>query len=174
MRRLSLNARMMQDDLVSDQIYVVLIEIDHPELPRPIRLSTDNADRIQADPPIYGTRSSWRGANPITDPYLWIVASALLPGDQDDTPAAATIALENLDREMVRLVRSFTAPATVAMAVVLAATPDQVEAEWTDLRIVSADTDAGEVLLSISREQIEMEYFPSGRMTRDRFPGLHL
>lgn len=68
MRRLSLNARMMQDDLVSDQIYVVLIEIDHPELPRPIRLSTDNADRIQADPPIYGTRSSWRGANPITDP----------------------------------------------------------------------------------------------------------
>jgi len=163
MRRLSLNARMMQDELVSDQIYVVLIEIDHPELPRPIRLSTDNADRIQAEPPIYGTRS-----------YLWIVASALLPGDQDDTPAAATIALENLDREMVRLVRSFTAPATVAMAVVLASTPDQVEAEWTNLRIVSADTDAGEVLLSISREQIEMEYFPSGRMTRDRFPGLHL
>lgn len=110
MRRLSLNARMMQDDLVSDQIYVVLIEIDHPELPRPIRLSTDNADRIQADPPIYGTRSSWRGANPITDPYLWIVASAILPGDQDDTPAAATIALENLDREMVRLVRSLPRP----------------------------------------------------------------
>jgi len=84
MRRLSLNAPMMQDDLVSDQIYVVLIEIDHPELPRPIRLSTDNADRIQADPPIYGTRSSWRGANPIADPYLWIVASAI--GGQGPRP----------------------------------------------------------------------------------------
>ncbi len=174
MRRLSLNARQMQNDLNTSEIYVVLFNITHPDLDAPIRLSTDNADRIQTDPVIYGTRSNWRGANPITEPYLWIVASAILPGDLDETPASATLALENLDREMVRLVRSFTTPATVAMAVVLASSPDEVEAEWTDLLITSADIDAGEIQLSISREEIENEYFPSGRMTRDRFPGLHL
>lgn len=174
MRRVSLNARRMQDAASTDEIYVVLFEISHPDLPAPIRLSTDNADRIQIDPVIYGTRSSWRGANPLTQPYLWIIASAVLPGDLDDAPAAAMVALENLDQEMVRLVRSFTSPATVAMAVVLASSPDEVEAEWSDLLIVSADIDAGEILLSISREEIEREYFPSGRMTRDRFPGLHL
>ncbi|WP_353429505.1 hypothetical protein [Paracoccus denitrificans] len=174
MRRVSLNARRMQDALNSDQIYVVLFEITHPELAAPIRLSTDDTERLQVDPVIYGTRSSWRGANPVTEPFLWTVGSAILPGDLDDTPAAATVALENLDREIVRLVRSFTTPATVAMAVVLASTPDEIEAEWADLLIMSADIDAGEVLLAISREEIENEYFPSGRMTRDRFPGLHL
>lgn len=174
MRRVSLNARMMQDELTSDEVYVVLFEIIHPDLPAPIRLSTDNAERIQTDPVIYGTRSAWRGADPLTDPYLWIVASAVLPGDQDDAPAAATIALENLDQDMVRLVRSFTTPATVAMGVVLASSPDLIEAEWTDLMIMSADISAGEIVLAISREEIENEYFPAGRMTRDRFPGLHL
>lgn len=174
MRRLSLNARQMQDDLNSAEVYVVLFRITHPELPAPIRLSTDNTERLGTDPLIYGTRSTWGGANPVTDPYLWIIASAILPGDRDETPAAATVALENLDRNMVRLLRSFTSPATVAMAVVLASSPDEVEAEWADLMIMSADINAGEIQLSISREEIENEYFPSGLMTRDRFPGLHL
>lgn len=174
MRRLSLNARQMQDASVTDELYVVLFEITHPELPAPVRLSTDNTERLQVEPVIYGTRSNWRGANPLSEPYLWVIASAVLPGDLDDTPASATVALENLDQEMVRLVRSFTSPANVAMAVVLASSPDQVEAEYEDLLIMSADIDAGEIQLSISREEIENEFFPSGRMTRDRFPGLHL
>lgn len=175
MRRLSLNARLMQEDQSTAEIYVVLFEFTHPDLAAPIRLSTDNADRISADPDlVYGTRSSWRGANPVSEPYLWVIASAQVPSDLDDAPAAAQIVLENLDRDMVALLRSFSTPAAVSMAVVLAATPDLIEAEWTDLQLVSAEADAGEIVIAFSREEIELEFYPAGRMTRDRFPGLHL
>jgi len=174
MRRVSLNARRMQDDEVDAEIAVVLFEFSHPSLAAPIRLSTDNKDVISRDPYYLGTRSTWRGANPITDPYLWIVASAVLPSDEDDMPASATLVLENLDSKMVEVVRSFTDVATVAIAVVMASSPNLVEFEHDGLELVSSDIDAGQIVLSLSREEIEMERFPPGRMTRQRFPGLFL
>ncbi|MCM2431950.1 hypothetical protein [Agrobacterium rosae] len=173
MRRVSLNARMAQDAQASAEIYVALFQIEHPELERPIRLSTDNTERLSSDPLYYGTRSTWRGANPIRDPFLWIVASAVMPSDLEDAPATAQLVLENLDQEIVNLVRSFTSPATIHMAVVMASSPNLIEAEYTDLNIISADIDAGEISLSISREEIELEYVPGGRMTARTFPGLH-
>ena len=174
MRRVSLNARMMQDAQSSGEIYAVLFEIDHPDLEKPIRLSTDNTERLSVEPLYYGTRSTWRGANPVTDPYLWVIASTLLPSDQEDAPAAGTLVLENLDAEMVRVVRSYTDLATLHMAVVLASSPNLIELEYTDMDILSADIDAGEIVLSFSREEIEMEPFPAHRMTRNNFPGLFL
>ena len=175
MRRLSLNARIAQDAVSTAEIYAVLFHIEHPELDAPIRLSTDNTERISSDPDlIYGTRSAWRGANTLTEPFLWVIASAVLPSDLEDAPASAQLVVENLDREMVRLLNSFTTPATVHMAVILADTPDLIEQEWADLQLVSSEKDPGEILVSLSREEIEMEYYPAGRMTRNRFPGLHL
>jgi len=174
MRRLSLNARLAMEAEATGEIEVILLVFDHPELPAPIRLSTDNTERLSEDPLMYGTRSSWRGANPITDPYLFVIASAVLPSDLEDTPAAAQIVLENLDSEMVGLLQSFITPATVHLAVVLASSPDLVEAEYADLQLISHAIDAGSISLSISRDEIEAEYWPTGRMSRERFPGLHL
>lgn len=174
MKRVSLNARLAQDAQATDDVYVALIEITHPSLDVPIRLSTDNTERLSTDPLYYGTRSSWRGADPLTQPYLWVVASALLPSDQDDAPAAGTLILDNLDADLVRVVRSITDMASISLAVVMASTPSLIEAEFTDLQIRSADIDAAEISLSFSREEIELEHFPSGRMSRNRFPGLFL
>lgn len=171
-RVVSMNARMMQDAQATDEIYVALIEIEHPDLEKPIRLSTDNADRISTEPLIYGTRSTWRNHSS-TDPFLWVVASTVLPSDLDDTPAAATIIMENLDRRMAEVVRSFTSPASFRIAVVLADTPNFIELEYSNLLLTSATINAGEIKLSISREEIESEYVPGGRMTSRTFPGLH-
>lgn len=172
MRRLSLNARLAADAPASAEIEVVLLHVEHPELDAPIRLSTDNTERLSDEPLYYGTRSSWRGANPLTEPFLWVMASALLPSDIEDQPATATVILSNLDSEMITLLRSFTDPATVFMAVVLADSPDVIEAEW-ELELVGFEADAGEISLQLSREEIENELFPGARMSRSRFPGLH-
>jgi len=171
MRTVSLNARLAQDAHASDEIHVALFEIEHADLPEPILLSTDNADRISLEPLVYGTRSTWRST--ASRDFLWIIASTVLPSDLDDAPAAATIILENLDRRMAEVVRSFTTPATFHMAVVLSSSPDLVEAEYTELLLTSAEITAGEITLSISREEIESEYVPGGRMTARTFPGLH-
>lgn len=171
-RALSLNARLALDAPASAEIEAVLIEISHPDLTDPIRLSTDNTERLTVDPLTYGTRSGWRGADPLNEPYLWVVAQAVVPGDDADAPAQATLVLENLDSAMVELLRSFTDPAQIAMAVVMAATPDLIEAEWTGLLLTKADADAGQIVLSLGRDEVEMEPFPPGRMTRRNFPGI--
>ena len=168
-----MNARLAQDAEASAEIEVALFIIDHPDLNEPIRLSTDNTERLSDDPLMYGTRSSWRGSNPQTQPFLWVIASAVLPGEAEDAPATASIVLENLDSEMVELLTSFTDPATIQMAGVLASSPNDIEVEQLDLQIVSAEVTAGEITLQISREDMDLEPCPPGRFTRMRFPGLH-
>jgi hypothetical protein len=159
----------MQDAESSDEVYVVLLHITHPDIDEPVLLSTDNTERLSDEPLMYGTRSTWMDA---TDPYLFVLASALVPGDLDDAPAAATLILENVDNDIAKVLRSVTTPATVAIAVVLASSPSLLEAEWIGMRMVSADGDASEVSLEISREEIEEEHSPGHRMTKDFFPGL--
>lgn len=174
MRRVSLNQRLAGDATSSGQIEAILLEISHPALDKPLRLSTDNTERLSVDPVIFGTRSTWRGADPATEPFLWLIASALVPSDLEDAPSAGTIVLEVLDPEIVVLLRSFVDRATLAMAVVLASSPSMIEAEWSDMPITSAEITATEITIEFSREEIEAEYYPTGRMTRSGFPGLFL
>ena len=172
MRRVSLNARAAHDAATTAEIEVALFVIEHADLDAPLRLSTDPGERISTEPLIYGTRSTWDGADPQADPYLFVLASAELPSDLEDAPAAANIVLENVDNDIAALLRSFTDLATIHMAVVLASDPDLTEAEFRDLKLVSSSGDASELTLSISRRPIEDESVPMDRFTKDRFPGL--
>ena len=167
-----MNARLALDAPSSAEVEVALFTIEHPSLAAPVRLSTDPTERLSSDPPMYGTRSGWLGANKVTEPFLFVLVSAELPGDQDDAPAGATLVLENVDNDIAKLLRRFTDRPTIHMAIVLASSPDLVEAEWRDLRIVASEGDAGRVSLTLSRAPIEDETVPLDRFTRDRFPAL--
>lgn len=172
MRRLSLNARTALDADATDEIYVVLLRFTHPSLDKPVFLSTDPTERLSVEPLMYGTYSSW--LNPDGEPFLFILASTMVPDDKEDAPAAATVILETVDKDMATVLRSIKDRATVDMAVVLASSTDVIEAEWTGLRLMTANGNASEITLLISRESIFEEPFPAGRMTRARFPGLHM
>jgi hypothetical protein len=172
MRRVSLNMRTSHDAPTTSEIEVALFAIEHPDLAETLRLSTDPGERVSTEPLMYATRSSWDGASKLFDPYLFVLASAELPSDLEDAPAAATIVLENVDNDIATLLRSFTDPATIHMAIVLASDPDDIEVEFRDLKLIAVSGDAAEVSLSISRRPIEDETVPMDRFTKDRFPGL--
>lgn len=174
MRQISLNARRAHDEQHSPEVEVLLFVFEHPTLNAPIRFSTDPTERISTDPLVYGTRSSWMDANPETDPYLFIMASASLPSDTEDGAAPAQIVLDNLDRGIAQTLRSITNRATVHLAVVLASSPDVIETEIRDLRLIEVQGDASHISLTISREPIEEEQFPTARFTKDRFPACFL
>lgn len=168
-QRLSMNARRAATDRTSAEVEVVLIVIEHPELDAPIRLSTDPTERLSVEPLLYGTRSSWMGAE---DPYLFVLASAEVPSDLEDAPATASIRLELIDPSIARALRSVTSPATAHLAVVLASSPDLIEMEFRDMRASGASGSAEQASIEISRRPIEDERIPTDRFTRDRFPGL--
>ena len=174
-RRISLNARLAHDAVGSKEVEVVLLHITHPETEQIIRLSTDPTDRISYSPPAYGTRSTWLGADVEDDDeaFLFILMSVLVPDDSEDSPPAAQLVLEAVDNRIADALRSTLQRATVNMALVLASTPDIVEQEWLNFNLISAAGKADSITLSISRDPVTAEPWPAGRMTRDRFPGLH-
>ncbi|MDX8354362.1 hypothetical protein [Cognatiyoonia sp. IB215182] len=167
-----MNARTALDAATSSEVEVVLIQIDHPDLPTPIRLSTDPTERISTDPLIYGTRSTWLGANPATEPFLFMLMAADIPGDLEDAPAAATFVLENVSQDITAVLRSFIDRPSVQLAVVLASSPDVIEVEYRGMVMISSDGAVGEVSIQVSRAPIEDENVPMDRFTKDRFPGL--
>ena len=172
MRRVSLNARAAQDRQATDEIEVALVVIEHPDLDAPIRLSSDTGPTyLSAEPLMYGTRSTWRTAD--GSPFYFVMMDALVPDDKDDAPAQASLVLEVLDSDIGTVLTSTTTPATCHMAIVLASSPDLVEAEWVGLQMTGAEIDSGQATLQFSMEAIDEEPYPADRMTKERFPGLH-
>lgn len=172
-RKVSLNARLALDAVGTDEVEVVLAFITHPETNQVIRLSTDPTERLSLDPLEYGTRSNWLGSNPAAEPFKFVLMSAVLPDDGEGTPPTAQIVLEAVDNETAMVLRSTTRRATVSLAVVLASSPDVLEDEHLNFRLISAEGSADSITLILSRDPIASEPWPADRMTRDRFPGLH-
>lgn len=167
-RLVSLNARAAANAEQTDQIPVMLATIRHPSLLAPVYLSSDPTVRISADPLTYGTRH--KGLV-----FAFVLMSAVLPDDQKDSPPKTTLVFENVDRDMAKVVRSITPGtyASVDLTIVLAGTPDFVEARFTSLRGVRSSYDANQVSFDISREPFTSEPWPAGRITQSRFPGIH-
>lgn len=172
MRLVSLNARTAYDAATTDEVEVALFVFTHPTLSAPVRLSTDPTERLSTEPLAYGTRSMWMDADPATDPYQFVLASAAMPEDHEDGPGAAEIVLDNVDARLAETLRAITNRATVHMAIVFASSPDVIEAEFRNLSLMSADADIDRIVLQISRQPIEEESVPMDRFTKQRFPGL--
>lgn len=174
MKSISLNWRAAQDDQYSDEIPIYLFEITHDDLDKPIRVSTDNTERLSTDPLYYGTRSTWRGADPDTEPFLFVVAEAKIPDDTDGGTTETQLVLLALDAEYMEILRSFTTPAVIHLGVFLASDPNTPEAEFFDQELAVSEWSEGQIALTLSRDDIDLEHFPAGRMIRTFFPGLHL
>ncbi|WP_126977479.1 hypothetical protein [Frigidibacter oleivorans] len=174
MRLISLAARRAANEGTTDKIELLLIQIEHPALAAPLRFSTDPTERLSADPIVYCTRSTWLGANPMTEPFKFVLAAAALPSDEEDVPAAASIVIWDLSGTIGTLLRSFTHPrATVHLALVLASSPSVIEEEHRGLQLVERDIAAGEVRLEIARKRIEEERYPMLSFSKGLAPGVH-
>lgn len=172
-RKISLNARLALDAVASTEVEVVLVLITHPETNQVIRLSTDPTERLSLDPLHYGTRSTWLGSNPEAEAFLFVLVSAVLPDDGGGSAPSARLVLEAVDNETAMVLRSTTRRATVSMAVVLASSPNIVEDEHLNFRLMAAEGTGNSVTLTLSRDPVSAEPWPADRMTRERFPGQH-
>lgn len=165
-RMLSLNARRAMTAERTGEVPVVLVTIEHPELPEPIRLSSDPTERLSSEPLIYGTRS--RGAE-----YLFVAMSAPLPSETESAPPNAQIVCDNVDRRIVEMVRSVVSPPpTMTLEICLASDPDTVEEAYEDMVALVADYDVGQVTINLGVESFVSEPYPSVTFNPTRFPGL--
>lgn len=171
-RLVSINARTAYDDPFPSEPEIVLMQFDHPELDAPLRLSSDPTVRISADPLVYGTRSSWHGADPAAEPFLFTLIALELPGDQEDAVHSARMVISNTSAELVGILRGVRTPPVLDMAVVLAGDIDTAEIEWRGLFVTGVEIDESQISVTATRRSLLDESWPAQRQTFDRFPGL--
>lgn len=164
-RLVSLNARAAAHAQATDQIPVMLAAIRHPELVEPVYLSSDPTERITTDPLVYGTRHQGRA-------YLFVQMGALWPDDQRGSAPKSTLAFENVTPDMAAPLRAILSPASVDLTIVMAETPDVIEARYLNLKATMGTWDASTISLDVSRETFANEPMPAGRISKARFPGL--
>lgn len=172
MRIIPLDMRLGDEHISLDRLEIVLVHIDHPLFDKPLRLASSwVGPRLRNKPPTYGVRSTWRNAE--GEPYLYILMSAVVPDEVGLAPAAASLMVEVFDDETGPALLSTTEPATVHMALILGADPNDVQREWSDLDLTGAPMQGGDISLDLSKEARVEEPFPVERFTKDRYPGQH-
>lgn len=147
---------------------IALLTIDHPDIPEgegPIRISTDATERYSDDPPLWRTMS--RGAA-----FKFLPVRVVLPDEKDGRAPEARLAIDNIGREMIALLRSINTPATLLIELVLKSSPDLVEASFPDYQLVSAAYNAQTIEFIVTLDGLATEPFGFMRFTPSRFPGL--
>lgn len=136
---------------------VVLVTITHASLTAPIRVAGYDVDVTS------------RGETFVAMPF-----SISLPTDTEDAAPRAKVGLDNVSREIVIAVRNATgAPPSVTLEVVLASTPDVVEASFPGFALRSVTYNALTVEGELTLEGLATEPFPKDRFTPGNFPGVH-
>lgn len=149
---------------------VFLLEIAHPSLSAPIRVSSDMTEFIrlheETKEPVYGTRHKG-------NVYYALPFKITLPDQpQGSDPVRAGLTVDNVDREYVAAVRNMESAATFRVKTVFASAPDVVQQELPALRIASATYSATTIDAELGPDDYRAEPAPALNFYPALFPGL--
>lgn len=155
MRNLSLPALQATFAQETGEVFLMCLTISGAGLAQPIRLVNDMQDLNRA-----------------AGLFQAFPFELALPQDLEDQLPQVRLSVDNVDRQIVRAVRALTAPPTVTLEVVLASSPDTVEAGPFAMTLRLADYDAGTVSGMLGYEDMLNEPFPKDTFTPNNSPGL--
>ncbi|NAZ37142.1 DUF1833 family protein [Rubellimicrobium sp. CFH 75288] len=139
----------------TDQVWLCLLTIEHPDLPAPLRF-VNNPVSVQS-----------RGMTFVAYPF-----EIEFPGQGEDGPTEARVAIDNADRSVLLALRELEGPLSVTVEVVLASSLDTVEVSIPGLSLREVDWDEKRVRGALRVEDLLSEPL-SLQMTPARLPGLH-
>lgn len=137
----------------TDEVWLTLVTITSSEVPAPLRFVSNNQSVTS------------RGNVFIAFPF-----DLDFPGQDEESPGEARLMIDNIDRSIVNFVRSISIPPKVSIEVVLASSPDTVEASFSNMTLRNVTYDAKTVSGLLKFEDIVIEPVTYA-MTPERFPG---
>ena len=138
----------------TDQVYLVLLQISHASITT-IYVVNNYTDIV---------------SNGIT--YIGFPFDITLPQDFEDAIPNVNLTICNVDRQIVYAVRSLTGPPIITISVVLAASPNTVEAGPYVMTLREVTYDSMTVSGSIFPEDMLNEAYPGDYFTPANFPGM--
>ncbi|MEY2653819.1 MAG: hypothetical protein RLZZ524_847 [Pseudomonadota bacterium] len=155
MRTLSTTATAAILGAQTGEVFVVLLALAHAQLAATVRVTSD----------AIATVSNGDTYNP----FPFTVA---LPGERGDRLAGAQLIIDNVDRSIVTALRQIGSAPTVTISVVLASSPDTIEAGPFVYTLKNASYDALTVQGDLAFEDILNEAFPGHSFVPTSHPGL--
>ena len=154
-RTLSQAARQAVNAQETDEVFLLLLTLDHEDLAEPIRVVNNTEDVVSR-----------------SDTYIAYPFEIALPDEDPESVARVTLRIDNVDREIVKSLRAISSPLSVGLEVVMAASPDTVEAGPFNMTLVSAEYDALTVTGDLAFEDVLNEPFPGASYVPSEYPGL--
>lgn len=135
---------------------VILITIDHASLGTPIRVAGYDVDIVSNG-----------------DTYVAFPFEITLPTDLEEGAPRAKLSIDNIDRSIVIAIRTASGlPPTCTMQIVLASTPNTVEASFPSFTMRNVSYSAETVEAELVLDALTSEPFPAGKFRQGAFPGI--
>lgn len=137
------------------EVFLMLLTFNHSSFQVPVRL-VNNVENIVS-------RGQTFQAFPL---------ELVLPPDDGDTLPTVQITCQNASLELINMIRSVTGPMSVLIEMILASTPNYIEASIQDLRVVSVDYNKDTIVMTCSVDDLLNTSFPKECYLPSNFPGL--
>lgn len=139
----------------TDQVFLVLLVINHSSLAAPIRV-VNNYENV-----------THNGNTFVGFPF-----DLELPGDFEDALPSVKLTICNVDRQIVYAIRTLTGPPTITIKVVLASAPEDVQAGPFVMTLRECNYNSLTVSGTIMPEDMLNEAYPGDSFTPANAPGL--
>ena len=141
----------------SDEVWLVLLTIDHESLENPFRVVNNNEDIVSR-----------------SETFVRYPFDITLAEDTLESQPSVQVTFDNVDRLLTDTLRSLSGPATFTVEIIRASEPDLVEMAVNDLIMRAADWDASSISITLEVEDVFSAAFPSASPTFNpkQFPGL--
>ena len=152
-RSLSAPAIASQNAQQTNEVWLVLLTITHPDITT-LRF-VNNTDNVVSN----------------SQTFTAFPFEVVLPTQDADNIPRASLRIDNVDRSIVAALRTLTSPPTVQFDVILASSPNTIEATFPGMKLMSATYTAATVEGELGPELLYTEPV-SLSMTPSRFPGM--
>jgi len=139
----------------TDEVIIELLTLEHDQLPDPVRLARNYTNIVS------------RG-----NTYIGCQFDLTWPQDKENEPPQASLRYQNVSRELIAAIRILRTPMTATIEVVLASSPDTVEASYSGMSVIANSYDANIVDFTLSFERFMQEGFPGKIFGPANFPGI--
>lgn len=139
----------------TDEVFLTLLKIEHPNLNDAIRV-VNNDQNITSN----------------NEVYVAFSFEVELPGEAEDSLPVPRLSIDNVDRVIVESIRAIDTPPTVTMSVIMASSPDVIEAGPYVMTMRNVEYNSLTVSGTLHGEDILNEAYPGHLFTPGMFPGL--
>lgn len=104
--------------------------------------------------------------------YLGWPFEITLPAERDDAVPNVQIQIDNVDRRIIEGIRRLTSAPQITLEIILASSPDTVEAGPFDMKLRTIEYNALTITGTLAPEDVLAEPYPPFAYTPQYFPGL--